>query len=291
MLRWNVNEPKTSARRLTRSVNARRGNASGPKTSAPTRKRSANVLEAERANAIVERERAEKQRERAEAERQRAENERMTADAERERAESERQKAKVEWERAELESQRANHFVEAVSHDLRQPIHAMSQTLATLNLKTKRLQLPELLSDIQIAQQQNKELGKLIQACFDLSRLSARIWDLNVEEVTLPPLIDSIIMEWRVLAADYQVILESAPIPPYILRTDSPALRRILESVRRVQAGLQSFLSMRRIEARRKNASAFRLRFSQSLASLRQLMFVGRWSARRSSDWARPQIR
>ena len=43
-----------------------------------------------------------------------------------------------------------------------------------------------------------------------------------------------------------------------------------LQSVRRLQAGLQSFLSMRRIEARRKNASAFRLRFSQSLASLRQ---------------------
>jgi hypothetical protein len=42
------------------------------------------------------------------------------------------------------------------------------------------------------------------------------------------------------------------------------------ESVRRLQAGLHSFLSMRRIEARRKNASAFRLRFSQSLASLRQ---------------------
>ena len=43
-----------------------------------------------------------------------------------------------------------------------------------------------------------------------------------------------------------------------------------LESVRRLHAGLQSFLSMRRIEARCKNASAFRLRFSQSLASLRQ---------------------
>src|ERR1700730_17370514 len=51
-----------------------------------------------------------------------------------------------------------------------------------------------------------------------------------------------------------------------------PLSRQIqqLESVRRLQAGLHSFLSMRRIEARRKNASAFRLRFSQSLASLRQ---------------------
>ena len=45
---------------------------------------------------------------------------------------------------------------------------------------------------------------------------------------------------------------------------------RFLESVRRLQAGLHSFLSMRRIEARRKNASAFRLRHSQSLAKRRQ---------------------
>src|SRR6266404_1147135 len=43
-----------------------------------------------------------------------------------------------------------------------------------------------------------------------------------------------------------------------------------LESVRTLQAGLQSFLSMRRIEARRKNAKAFRLRHSQSLARRRQ---------------------
>ena len=48
------------------------------------------------------------------------------------------------------------------------------------------------------------------------------------------------------------------------------AVARILESVRRLQAGLQSFLSMRRIEARRKNANAFRLRHSQSLARRRQ---------------------
>jgi hypothetical protein len=39
-----------------------------------------------------------------------------------------------------------------------------------------------------------------------------------------------------------------------------------LESVRRDHAGLHSFLSMSLIEARRRNASAFRLRFSQSLA-------------------------
>src|SRR5712672_3130091 len=40
----------------------------------------------------------------------------------------------------------------------------------------------------------------------------------------------------------------------------------VSESVRRDHAGLHSFLSMSLIEARRRNASAFRLRFSQSLA-------------------------
>src|ERR1039458_2034166 len=47
-------------------------------------------------------------------------------------------------------------------------------------------------------------------------------------------------------------------------------LAGFLESVRRLHQGLQSFLSMRRMEARRRKASALWLRFSQSLASRRQ---------------------
>src|SRR4029077_19539273 len=67
----------------------------------------------------------------------------------------------------------------------------------------------------------------------------------------------------------------------------------MLESVRRLLAGLQSFLSMRRIEARRKNASAFRLRFSQSLASLRQRLSqaMGRSTIQRFGNTANPLTR
>ena len=43
-----------------------------------------------------------------------------------------------------------------------------------------------------------------------------------------------------------------------------------LESVRKVYEGLQSLRSIRRIEARRRNASALSVRFSKSLASRRQ---------------------
>src|SRR5262245_7660273 len=59
-----------------------------------------------------------------------------------------------------------------------------------------------------------------------------------------------------------------APPGPFPQGRQSPT--KSLESVRKHQAGLQSFRSMRRIEASRRNASALRLRFSQSLASLRQ---------------------
>src|SRR6516164_6996337 len=44
----------------------------------------------------------------------------------------------------------------------------------------------------------------------------------------------------------------------------------MLESVSKLQQGLQSFRSMRRMEASFKNARALRLRFSQSLARRRQ---------------------
>jgi ferredoxin len=49
----------------------------------------------------------------------------------------------------------------------------------------------------------------------------------------------------------------------------APYFAAYCRSVRKVDYWLQSFLSMRRIEARRKNAKALRVRFSNSLASRR----------------------
>ena len=61
-------------------------------------------------------------------------------------------------------------------------------------------------------------------------------------------------------------ILEAAPRAA----EDAMLHRTLLESVRKHDQGLQSFRSMRRMEARYKNARPLRLRHSQSLASLRQ---------------------
>src|SRR5215472_727383 len=97
----------------------------------------------------------------------------------------------------------------------------------------------------------------------------------DVVEIRSNVLHPAVASSWRdalpyVLHRDYetrsQAIIKTAGTYKYA--TDLST--EVLESVRKHQAGLQSFRSMRRIEASRRNASALRLRFSQSLASLRQ---------------------
>ena len=63
-------------------------------------------------------------------------------------------------------------------------------------------------------------------------------------------------------------IAQDSPCGPQPASVQIPQ-EGFLESVRRVYAGLHSFLNISLMEARRRKASALRLRFSQSLASLR----------------------
>ena len=78
-------------------------------------------------------------------------------------------------------------------------------------------------------------------------------------------------MRFRITYDDrvFEKTLNESQIKEIILQ-DISGSDLILESVREHQVGLQSFRSMRRMEARRRKASALRLRHSQSFASLRQ---------------------
>src|SRR5882762_3498199 len=80
----------------------------------------------------------------------------------------------------------------------------------------------------------------------------------------------SMIVNKALIAA--AVLLFTAPVVPALAHDDygDRGYVRCLESVSKLDQGLQSFRSMRRMEASFKNARALRLRFSQSLASRRQ---------------------
>lgn len=77
------------------------------------------------------------------------------------------------------------------------------------------------------------------------------------------------------LQSDSQAFIETRPGPRETKRRaptrsdKSQNSRKSLESVREDHVGLQSFRSMRRMEARRRKARALRDRHSQSFASLR----------------------
>src|SRR5271155_5590717 len=67
----------------------------------------------------------------------------------------------------------------------------------------------------------------------------------------------------------------------------------LLESVSKLRQGLQSFRSMRRIEASFKNARALRLRFSRSLARRRHRLShaIVRSTIQRLGNWTNPLAR
>src|SRR5262245_37901428 len=92
----------------------------------------------------------------------------------------------------------------------------------------------------------------------------------RTRRVSIASVQETSLAEARERAAKVLLDMRTGIDPKQQRRACANATMRVLESVRKHQAGLQSFRSMRRIEARRKNASALRLRFSQSLASLRQ---------------------
>jgi len=138
-------------------------------------------------------------------------------------------KAEAASAKAVSERKRANLFVEAVSHDLRNPLHAMSTALETLRLRARNQ--PALAPLIEDVREQNRELGKLIESCFDLSRLNSGTWDIKVREVVLSNIIDRVIREADALASRAGLAFECQECPPFIVRTDSDAMVRILKNL------------------------------------------------------------
>jgi signal transduction histidine kinase len=133
---------------------------------------------------------------------------------------------KEERARASAEQRRANNFVETVSHDLRGPLSVMSTALETLRLRARSQ--PTLLPLVDAVRQQNRELGKLIEACFDLARLSSGTWKLEVREVVLAQVIDGVVRTGSALASQAGLEFICQPCPPFIVRTDPAALTMIL---------------------------------------------------------------
>ena len=136
---------------------------------------------------------------------------------------------KAERDRAETASESKTRFFAAASHDLRQPLHALSINATTLGLVAQRSGDPllqELSQGIGSALRQSRGL---LDGLLDISRLDAHAVQTDCMPHDIGSLLEAVRDEYAGLAAQRGLSLEVnvGATPPWVL-TDADQLLRIL---------------------------------------------------------------
>lgn len=161
------------------------------------------------------------------------------------------EKAEGARAKAEEASRSKSQFLAAASHDLRQPLHALSLLTALLNDLTDDSRVREVGGHIG---QSVQSLDRLFGALLDLSKLDAGVVKPDLREIDLAELLGQLSVEYRPKAQEkglaYQLHCE-----PMWLRADAILLERI---VRNLLENAIRFTDSGRVvlEARRTGADA-----------------------------------
>jgi signal transduction histidine kinase len=152
----------------------------------------------------------------------RYENERLLA-----ALEHERQEVVLARDRAEDASRAKSRFLAAASHDLRQPLHALSLYSAALRLRAPDGPTSEIADHIGKAQQ---SLSALVDALLDISKLDAGVVHPNLQRVSVQGLVLRLEEEFRPLARSRGLEFRVAPATAWV-QTDPVLLERILRNL------------------------------------------------------------
>ena len=146
---------------------------------------------------------------------------------------SERDRATAERERAEAASASKTRFFAAASHDLRQPLHALSINATTLDLVARRSGDPLLKEVSQGIASALRQSSGLLDGLLDISRLDAHAVKLHLAPHDLGAVLEGVRDEYAALAAQRGLTLEvdAGTSPgqevPWVM-TDVDQLARIL---------------------------------------------------------------
>ena len=144
---------------------------------------------------------------------------------ERKEAERELQAAR---RRAEQAVEERTRFVAAASHDLRQPLHALSLFVGQLEERARAIgDLQGLARDIRLC---TDSLVELFDTLMDISKLDAGAVAPAMEELPVRPLLDRLATDHSPLAAQHGLQLRVAG-PPLTVRTDPALLERLLRNL------------------------------------------------------------
>ena len=135
----------------------------------------------------------------------------------------------TEYQRQQAENANLakTHFLAAASHDLRQPIHAMSLLLNVLEDNPKHDDVENIVGKIRGTVD---SLQNLLNALLDISRLEAGTVSVNLQTVRFQYIREQLEDEFNMLAAEKGLTI-SWPVEPVFLYTDPVLLEQVLRNL------------------------------------------------------------
>ena len=131
-------------------------------------------------------------------------------------------------EQAESASQAKTRFLASASHDLRQPIHTLSLFSAALKIQKLDERTREIADHMSIAQE---ALASQLDALLDVSRLDAGVVPVNRNTVNLGALLERLVEEFSLSAADKGLALTLTAPPNSLIDTDEVLFERIIRNL------------------------------------------------------------
>ncbi|MHB8667827.1 MAG: ATP-binding response regulator [Burkholderiales bacterium] len=141
--------------------------------------------------------------------------------------ERERQEVLLARDRAEDANRAKSQFLAAASHDLRQPLHALSLFSATLTLRAVDATTGEIAGHINKAL---ASLAALVDSMLDISKLDAGAVRPELQRVNMKELIERIEADYRPVARERGLTFSVAPVNAQA-ETDPVLLERVLRNL------------------------------------------------------------
>lgn len=137
------------------------------------------------------------------------------------------QQLELKKEKAELANSAKTRFLAAASHDLRQPLHAMSLFLDILD---ERNQDPEQAMIVDKIKKSSLSLENLLESLLDISKLDAGIISVNKKSFSIQKLFDVLANEFKSIAIEKGLSIYFMPTS-LCLNSDVQNVERILRNL------------------------------------------------------------
>jgi signal transduction histidine kinase len=124
-------------------------------------------------------------------------------------------------------------LVANVSHDLRSPIASIQGYLETIQMKGDSINKEELNDYLETVINNTRNLNRLIDDLFELSKLDAEEITPNLENISMAELVQDVVQQFKPLAErhDIQLNVEFPEIPNTLIKADIGLLNRALTNL------------------------------------------------------------